>query len=524
MIGEPASAAHPEASHVERALPALALIGLLGVLLGSAWLCDDAFITFRTVKNALAGQGLTWNPDERVQAYTHPAWMLLSLLACSVSGECFFSVLAVAACLTFATVLWLVYRLREQPLMAAALIVALSSSLAFVEYAVCGLENPLLFCLLALFAGLIARPAAEQRLAFVGLIASGILLSRSDAGLIVGPCCIELLLRRRDRWRACRELFLGLGPVFAWELFSLVYYGSFVPNTAIAKLNVDVPTEQLLGHGAAYLVDSLRRDPISLIVTLASVSLLLRSRERRNNAVVAGILLYVGYLLRIGGDFMSGRFVGSLLIWALAAVVYGGRFAALSRASQRGLLCALCAYGVLWPRSPWHVDLAHGAGLGFSELVLPNGIADERAYYYPSTGLLPVLLARREIAARKLPLPPFPSALRGMKFARQSGLVTEQSMVGFFGYFVGEKYVVDRWALTDPFLARLPFRSTAGFRPGHYPRELPDGYLASLKTGRNRLTDPKLARLYDNVRAVVRGPLFTRKRWQAIRCLNGGGC
>jgi arabinofuranosyltransferase len=523
-MARPVNAISPAADSGERALPALALIGLLYVLVASAWLCDDAFITFRTVQNALAGQGLTWNPDERVQAYTHPAWMLLSLLACSVSGECFFSVLALAAGLTFASVLLLVYRLRAQPLLAAALVTVLSSSLAFVEYAVCGLENPLLFCLLACFATVITRPTAERRLSLVGLLVSGIVLSRSDAGLIVGPCCVELLLRRRDRWLACRELLLGLAPVFAWESFSLVYYGSLVPNTAIAKLNVDVPAQQLLGHGAAYLVNSLRHDPISLTATLASIALLLRSQERQSNAGVLGILLYVVYLLRIGGDFMSGRFVGTLLVWGLASAICSGRLASLSRAAQRGLVCALCAYGVLWPSSPWHVNFAHGAGQGFSELVLPNGIADERAYYYPFTGLVPVLLARREIADRKLPLPPFPTALRGREFARQNARVTEQSMVGFFGYFAGRKYVVDHWALTDAFLARLPFRSSEGFRPGHYPRDLPDGYLDSLKTGRNRLSDRRLATLYDQVQAVVRGPLFTRQRWHAIWCLNGGGC
>jgi arabinofuranosyltransferase len=55
--------------------------GVLGLLLVfttlRAWLCDDAYITFRTVDNFIHGYGLTWNVAERVQAYTHPLWMLL---------------------------------------------------------------------------------------------------------------------------------------------------------------------------------------------------------------------------------------------------------------------------------------------------------------------------------------------------------------------------------------------------------------------------------------------------------------
>jgi arabinofuranosyltransferase len=508
----------------ERALPALALIGLLYVLVGTAWLCDDAFITFRTVRNALAGQGLTWNPGERVQAYTHPAWMLLSIAAYSLSGECYFSVLGLAACLTFTAVLMLVYRLREQPLLAAVVVLLLCSSAAFVEYAVCGLENPLLFVLLVLFAAQITRPSAEQRLRHTALLFSAIALTRIDAVLIVGPCCVDLLLCRRDRWAAAREALLGMAPLMLWELFSVVYYGTPVPNTAIAKLNVDLPAEQLFGHGAAYIVDSLRTDPITLTATLACIALLLRSRERRNNAAVLGILLYVVYLLRIGGDFMSGRFCAALLVFALAGAVYTSGLRVVTPVWQRWLLRALLVYAALWPRSPWRVNIDYGAGLGFFDVVLPNGIADERAYYYPTTGLLPVLMLRREIADRKLPLPPFSSALRGSEFARGSAPVAELCMVGFFGYFVGSKHIVDRCALTDPFMARVPFRASQGFRPGHYLRGYPEGYLESVLSGHNLIADPKLAKLYDRVQAVVTGPLFTRTRWQAIWCLNTGGC
>jgi hypothetical protein len=43
----------------------------------NAWICDDAYITFRTVDNFIQGYGLRWNIQERVQTYTHPLWMFL---------------------------------------------------------------------------------------------------------------------------------------------------------------------------------------------------------------------------------------------------------------------------------------------------------------------------------------------------------------------------------------------------------------------------------------------------------------
>ena len=64
----------------------LATVLFLLVLFHTAWLCDDAFILFRTADNFVHGQGLTWNVEERVQAYTHPLWLLLfSAVYCGYS-------------------------------------------------------------------------------------------------------------------------------------------------------------------------------------------------------------------------------------------------------------------------------------------------------------------------------------------------------------------------------------------------------------------------------------------------------
>ena len=38
------------------------------IFLLNAWVCDDAYITFRTIDNFLHGHGLRWNVAERVQS------------------------------------------------------------------------------------------------------------------------------------------------------------------------------------------------------------------------------------------------------------------------------------------------------------------------------------------------------------------------------------------------------------------------------------------------------------------------
>ena len=55
-------------------LPWLVLLGWLAAV---AWfLCDDAFISFRYVRNLLEGHGLVFNPGEYVEGYTNFLWVL----------------------------------------------------------------------------------------------------------------------------------------------------------------------------------------------------------------------------------------------------------------------------------------------------------------------------------------------------------------------------------------------------------------------------------------------------------------
>lgn len=52
----------------ERGLWVLVATTLGGLVVWRAWVCDDAYISFRVVDNALHGYGLRWNVDERLRA------------------------------------------------------------------------------------------------------------------------------------------------------------------------------------------------------------------------------------------------------------------------------------------------------------------------------------------------------------------------------------------------------------------------------------------------------------------------
>ena len=133
-----------------RLLPAL-IVGLFGLMIWSAWIVEDAFITLRTVDNFLHGYGLRWNIAERVQTYTHPLWMLALTASSWMMGESYYSTIATSIATSLAAVTLLTYKLAASRRTAVAGLLAVGTSQAHLDYATSGLENPLTHLLLALF-------------------------------------------------------------------------------------------------------------------------------------------------------------------------------------------------------------------------------------------------------------------------------------------------------------------------------------------------------------------------------------
>lgn len=310
------------------------------------------------------------------------------------------------------------------------------------------------------------------------------------------------------------RLALGALPLAAWHAFSLAYYGFLFPNTAYAKLNLHVPLIESLVRGEIYFGDSLRHDPMTLVVTFVGVGAALTRGVKIDRALAWGAALYLVYVLRIGGDFMSGRFFVAPLVVAIPLL----DLLPIWRRETTSLLVAAAALAValIQPASRLRSGASYGGGGGPESQVRATGIADERGYFYPSTGLLNVWHRRAELAAGNLPVPPYRGALKGAEIRVSGEKVYRMKEVGFFGYFAGpDVYVVDRFALADPLLARLPFEPTEGWRAGHYERPIPRGYVESVLT-ENEIEDPEV-RAYDDVlRLITRGPVWSVPRWRAI--------
>ena len=119
------------------ALAASAIFAL--VLWRTAWMSDDAFITLRTIDNVVNGYGLRWNPAERVQTFTHPAWLLVLTPIYAITREPYFTTLAVQACVAVGS-LFLVLRFVAPTLGQAAIAAAvMRSANALTDFSTSGL-------------------------------------------------------------------------------------------------------------------------------------------------------------------------------------------------------------------------------------------------------------------------------------------------------------------------------------------------------------------------------------------------
>ena len=486
------------------------------VIFKCAWVGDDAYISLRTVDNLLEGRGLTWNTGERVQIFTHPLWLLVVTGVHAVVPDGYWSLILASLIITLMAVAIVIWRLAASPAMAALAVGALVVSKWWVDYTTSGLENPLLYLLAGLFVLAWSRRddegsdrphGAENHILLLTLIAALAVMTRADSLLLFGP---PLLVRVRDLGRrAWRPLLLGLLPLILWEIFAVVWFGFPVANTAYAKLDTGLPATLLAGQGLRYLGYSVLADPL-LGLTLVAGSVAMLRRPRTDLAFLVGLGLYLLYVVRIGGCFMGGRFLTLPFFFAVCLLVRRP----IPARPWGWIVAATLALALLIPRNPitCRLDYQHTDNHA--------GIADERGHYFPTTGALHrldgdfdehvwVLDGRRD---------------RALAETRDSQGYRLIQTIGFYTYEVGPQvYVLDPYALASPFLARLPVNPTGyegGWRIGHFYRDWPDGFEASIASGKNQLVDPALRRLYDDVQLVITGSLFSRARWAAIWRLN----
>jgi hypothetical protein len=391
-------------------------VGLAAIAFGAwaairkAWLCDDAFISFRYADNLTHGLGLVFNAGERVEGYSNFLWTLGIALGmrAGVAPERWSIVWGVVFYVATLVLLLLDHLIDPSKLPAApedrtsrtgpplaCLLAAVHSD--WQQFATGGLETALFTFLVTAGYLLGVRARGVLGLAGSGLAFALAALTRPDGVLFFPIMGLYLLWSRRPR-AASLASFAGafLAVWLPYAIWKTGYYGEFLPNTYYAKSAYLPWYEQGWHYVSLYFQ---RYWVLALALPVAAGALVLRAKQgprvtiaaaqkaprapaapvRRtpwDEAPVRELLLalamgvaYTTYVMHVGGDFMYARLLIPAAPFFAIALARG---IALLLAQRRGL--------------HWAVATAATAGLGLSPMPLhdaeiTHGIIDEPRVY-----------------------------------------------------------------------------------------------------------------------------------------------
>lgn len=470
------------------------------VLIRTAWLDDNASFTIRSVLNWINGYGPVFNVGERVQAYTHPLWFLVLSLFTLVTNNIFFSVFFLSISLSLLNI-WVLIRHISIYLAGCLLAVtALLFSKAFIDYSSSGLENPLshFFILLSsYFAFSFSKNPSNKNLFFFTIVCALLYLTRQDLILCVMPLGLLILLNaKKEKLPYVRTITLGLIPAIFWLTISLWYYGFPFPNTAYAKLGHGIGVMELISQGQWYFLDSITNDPLTLVTIILGLALSIHA-SAITQAIALGILLYLFYILLIGGDLLSGRFLTTPLLMACVII---------SRTPLSNKLTILISIPfIILAISNTPSTVLSNYSSRASSLVLGNigvgsdlsngrdnlmNLLDRATFLYPERKSSP----EPEVAVT---CKAYPGISKGP-----------------------DLQLINPCGLSDPLMARLPARQDQTRKMGYFERELPLGYIESVRSGQNVLADQGTRNYYEYIQLITQGPLLSWDRLKAILLVN----
>ena len=336
---------------------ALASAGALWWAWQLRWLCDDAYISFRYADNWARGLGPVFNAGERVEGYTNFLWtaLLAGLIKLGAHpGQA--SLVISLAC--FVGAVLLLDRLALQvtspegrglgiaPLLAGA-------SFLVANFATSGLETMFAATLVLLS---LERAQARRPLA-AGLAGIAAAMSHPDHGIFYAALGVALgwqaLVERREERRQRWQDFLWYAlpfvvvylPYFVWRWR---YYGDLFPNTYYAK-SADLPYFQ---QGGIYVLSTVVIGGLWALSPLVVLGAWHTRRSVATKFLVVAVPLFLVYVAKIGGDFMLGRLLISVLLLGFLFADVGFReLLARRRWLLTGSLVALAAVAAVPART-----------------------------------------------------------------------------------------------------------------------------------------------------------------------------
>jgi len=242
---------------------------LEGIIFG--YLVDDSFIPYRYAENLIAGNGLVFNPGERVEGYSNFLWVVLLGAFMSFGISPIIASKVLGAALSIGSILILF----ETQLMAFLFLAALFFFLKETEI--------------------------DSRLPISGILLGLCSLTRPEAPLLFLAALAFRLWRTGRKWSASDTVWvLAYVAVFVpYLLFRISYYGSVFPNSYYAKTGGGL--KQVI-VGLRYANQFFSVNGGYLLLPLVSIPFV-RGRSRLS-PLYPFLIAYLFFIVYVGGDHM----------------------------------------------------------------------------------------------------------------------------------------------------------------------------------------------------------------------------
>ena len=383
---------------------------------------DDAFISYRYVKNFTSGNGLVFNSGERVEGYTNFLWIIV-LSIFSGLGLNIIVISKILGVTSGCISLFLLYKIsslffpKKDWLFSLFPPLLLTASSAFVYWSISGLETTLFVAmvLLSLYLYLNYSPLWVVTCAVCTLI-------RPEGVLIFGILFLYRLLFEKTPWR--KSLF-ELGEfvllLLPFLIFKLVYYGDILPNPFYAKTGFSL---EYMKSGLEYFWLFLKHYGLWGLIYLIPL-FLYKSLELRGRLLVWLVYLYTLYVIVIGGDVLQvHRFFLPIL----------------------PLLCLL----VVWSVRNFLVKFKHGLGtqtVASLMFLLMSAIF----FLFPFKWIRSVRANEKNLVESTRLIADYLNKYYGDDFSIAA------TTIGSISYYLGTKVrVIDMLGLTDRYISKNP--------------------------------------------------------------------
>jgi arabinofuranosyltransferase len=429
-------------------VPGLALVGLAGLLFllfgthVSHGLIDDSFISLRYARNFARGDGLVFNPGERVEGYTCFLWVWLlgSLHAIDARFDLVITA-QVLGVLSSLAALWAMQRCARTLAPSAGdgrSILLLAGHFPLVFWGFCGMETGLCVALSTWGAFCMCRFLQRDGGALHWLCAASTLwvlamLTRPELYLLYPAHLPFVVWRRRSQLQAALLCFaapfaLVFVPYFCWRY---EYYGYPFPNTYYAK--VGTPFSHLR-FGASYLF--LGMIPHALLLPFVARAVWRLNRRRPAELYITSMagLLCAAILITGADHFGPWRYFAYLLPF-----LYSLAREDLERALSIG---AGIPVQLQWP-------------------LRSLGMICACAVFYASTFCFNSVGVRDSLWTDEREIQALGDLGRYLERTTPAGAVLASPVIGAIGYYA-DRTLVDMLGLTDGTIAHQPMRDMSG--------------------------------------------------------------